>query len=367
MDERYVMTYTAEQWRLTRLIRSHARAGCRMGCIGLCISAVLGLLRFAGVLEWGWGWIAAPLWTMYFLWVVSILWTSIQNRQPITFVWFPLGMILFGLWLFTGYPVSPPGWLTEGPVYDPGIALPYAARGLYLSLLILVSSGPFVWIDTQRLRGRFVVLDIPAIARMILTSRRGAKTFLVLVLYTCFTVWQVLLRGVPVGSYFVRISLLTVSGVLMIILLPPTVIFLGSSDKSGRLLETVAGNLFPYRVVSLLDASRLGPTIWANKQDNLRTIRGDSWRSTVHRLVGITPLTIVDARPVTPAVCEEIEYMLHSDRVDRALFVINDDGSAPGLTSVRADWQQLRIVTSSRGDLPDLIAAFQRGIGSVAP
>ena len=276
-------------------------------------------------------------------------------------LWFPLGTIIFGLWLFGVLPVDPPRWLTEGPSVDPIIAQPEMARVLFLVMLILISVGPFMWIDTARLRRRFPLMDLPAVCRMVFSSRRGALTFLVLLLFAGQTAWVVLFRGVPVGSYFVRINLAIACGVLMIILLPPTAIVLASSSgESGRLLEAVARSFFPYRVVSLLDGSRLAPTIWANKNDNLRTILGRTWRSTVHRLVDISPITIVDARSATPPVCEEIQYMLHPDRVGRAVFVINDDGSAPGLREVRSDWQRLQLVCAFPSQVAGVIASFRR-------
>ncbi len=276
-------------------------------------------------------------------------------------LWFPFGTIIFVLWLFGVFPIGPPPWLTEGPSVDPIVAHPEMARTLFLLTLILISIGPFIWLDTGRLRRRFPLKDLPAVCRMVFSSRRGALIFLVLLLIIAQGVWLVLFRGVPAGSYIVRICLAVAGGVLMIILLPPTAIVLASSStESGRVLEVVARQFFPLRVVSLLDGSRLGSTIWASKHDNLRTILGHTWRSTVHRLVDISPMIIVDARFTTPPVCEEIEYMLHPGRAGRAVFVTNDDGRAPGLQEVRPDWQLLHLVCSTPGQVPGVIGSFLR-------
>ena len=74
-------------------------------------------------------------------------------RIKLTWLWVPLGQILFGLWLFDCLPLKPPPWLTEGPApyHDPIIAFPAMARVFYLGLLIVVSAGPIIWIDTYRM------------------------------------------------------------------------------------------------------------------------------------------------------------------------------------------------------------------------
>lgn len=288
-------------------------------------------------------------------------------RGPmLTSLWFPFGQGLFGLWLFEWLPAKPPRWLTEGATVDPVIAYPDMARVLFLFLLTMISIGPFIWIDTGRLRRRFPVSDLATIVRLVLSSRRGAMTLGVLALLVGQTAWSVF-QGVPVESYYVRVSLVIACGIVMIILLPPAAIVLASSSPvSGKLLENSAKHAFPFRVISLLDGKYLGPTIFANKNDNLRTILGQSWRAAVHRLVEFTPLVIVDARSATPAVCEEIRHMLEPRRVGKAIFVVNQDGSAPGLREVGVETRHVPLVCCPADDLPEAIARFKR-TGTVGP
>ena len=283
-----------------------------------------------------------------------------MRKLMLTRLWFPLGELFFGLWLFDCLPLKAPSWLTEGPMDDPIIAFPDVARAVFLSLLILISLGPFIWIDTARLRRRMPLRELLPMLKLILSSRRGAMTFIVIALFLGQTAWFVVVRGVPLDSFFVRINLAIVCGVLMIILLPPTAIVLASSSAaSGELLEMVSRSFFPFRVVALLDGARLGPAIFANKNDNLRTIGGNTWRQAVHHLVEITPFVIVDARSSTPPVCEEIRYMLHHARVTKAIFVVNDDGRAPGLEAVEVDLRQLPHIRCPIADMPREIARFK--------
>lgn len=281
-----------------------------------------------------------------------------MRRLMLTPLWCPFGQLLFGLWLFGWLPFKPPRWLTEGVAVDPAVAYPGLARVVFLFLLVVISAGLFIWIDTARLRRRFPLFDLPAMTRCVLASRRGATMFLVSLLLFGQLSWLIF-RGVPPDSYFVRIAFVMACGVLMIFLLPPTAIVLASSSPaSGKLLENTARQLFPFRVLSLLDGKRLGPTIFAGKTDNLRTIMGRSWRAAVHRLIEITPLVIVDARLATPPVCEEVRHMLDARRVVKAIFIVNDDGSAPALREAGADARKAQLVCYPAYDVPRAIDRF---------
>ena len=283
-------------------------------------------------------------------------------RGPmVTALWCPAGIVLFSLWLFGILPVSPPQWLTSGTVPDPMVARPALARNVFLALLIMVSVVPFMWIDTLRLRRGFPLRHVSTMIRMVFASRRGAMAFLAMGYLAAQGAWLVS-HGVPAGSILVRIGLVIVCGVATILLLPPVAIVLANSSRaSGQLLEAVSRCLFPYRVVSLLDGEHLGPTMFASPHDNLRTLLGNSWRGTVHRLVDISPIVIVDARSATPPLCEEIGYMLDRSRVGKAVFVVNADGSAPGLEASRTDWHRAHPTCCPASELPRLIGAFRRG------
>ena len=277
-------------------------------------------------------------------------------RGPtLTRLWVPVGAILFGVWLFGWLPARPPDWLTEAAPADSGMG-----RTLYLLMLTFASIGPFIWIDTSRIRRRFFLRDIPAMLRLVLSSRRGA--FILTVVAMHFVgMGAYLAQGEPPDSYFLRIMLVTVAMVLMSILLPPVAIVLASSSPpSGELLRTVAKHLAPLRVVSLLDGKYLGPRNWTSKEDNLRTILGNSWRSAVHRLIEITPLVIIDTRVVTDAVCEEIRHMLNEERVGKAIFIVERDGSSPGVRACDVDTTEVVLISCTLEDVPRTIAAFQR-------
>lgn len=264
-------------------------------------------------------------------------------------------MFLFGLWLFDAFPISPPQWLTEAHAGEPKIS-----QSLFLVLLTTASIIPIIWIDTGRLRRHTPLLDIQVMAKIVFTSRRGALNLFAMFLFAGLTAWTVIVNGVPVDSYFVRTNILILCSFLMMIILPPSAIVLASSSFQSRwLLETIVWGFKPLRVITLLDASRLGTILIAARHDNLRRFGGQSWQPIVHRLIDIAPLVIVDARIFTPQVREEIEYMLQPERVRRAVFIINDDRSAPGLQAIQTDWQQLQLHCVFLRQLPLTIANFR--------
>lgn len=284
-----------------------------------------------------------------------------MRKVLVTFLWFPVGQILFGLWLFERLPAKPPQWLTSQSAADPAIAYPELARVIFLSLLILISVGPFIWIDTARLRKRFSLADVPAMLRLVLRSKRGALTFGVLVLFLAQTAWFVFRGVLPSDSYMVRIPVAIACGILMHFLLPPAAIVLASSSgDSAALLKSTSVSFFPLRVVSLLNGAHLGGSAFASEHDNLRTISGQTWRESVHRLVDITQLVIVDARSTTPPVCEEIRYMRDPSRITKALFIVNDDGSAPGLDEPCSGSAEPVPYSSRAADVPRAVVEFKR-------
>jgi len=293
---------------------------------------------------------------------------EIMRRPMLTSIWFPFAQGLFGLWLFDWLPWSPPPWLTEGAAGDPMIRFPEAARVAYLFVLIIVSVGPPIWIDTWRLTHRSPTIGALPMLRLVAASKRGVTTLVVTSLFVLQAAWFVR-HGVPIQSYLIRMMALTTLGVWMITLLPPVAIVLtGSSSSGGQLVAAATRMMFPFRVVALLDGKLLGPTLFFSPSDNLRTLLGQTWRASVHRLVGLASLVIVDARSATPPVCEEIDYMLHASRVDKAVFVVNDDGTAPGLDAARVPLPGPLVLCTVRG-LPSVVRGFVEAgvLGDASP
>lgn len=99
-------------------------------------------------------------------------------------------------------------------------------------------------------------------------------------------------------------------------LIPPTVLLLGSSNPdSFSFRDFLERGLFPYRVVVLFNRARAcqsGFSRFDKNQfdwDNLRTAR-DNWRKTVHPLMGVVPVIVVDTRVWTHLVEEEVEWIV---------------------------------------------------------
>lgn len=295
----------------------------------------------------------------------GLRWLFPPIRTVITSSWFVVAPI-FALWLFGWLPVKPPAWLAEGPAIDPIIAHPQMARSLFFVILIVISIGPFAWLGTWVFTRRCPLRDLPRMLMLVAVSKRGARTLLVILLAFGILGYFVF-RGAPWGSFFVRIELATICGVLMNVTLPPTAIVLAnSSEASGSLLEMVAQHLIPLRVVSLLNGTQLGPHMFVSQDNNFRTIGGESWRPTVHELVEITPLVFVDARSATPPVCDEIRHMAVPQRVGKAVFVIKDDGTAPGLEAAGLAPRATPPCYCTVTEVPAVIDSFKR-TGRIVP
>jgi hypothetical protein len=158
------------------------------------------------------------------------------------------------------------------------------------------------------------------------------------------------------------IVLATVGGVLGIALIPPAIIVLASSSPSTYELVDMVGHwLFPLRHVALLDGQRIRvgrlPPVMFGPLANLRT-SGDVWRTSVHDLVELVALVVLDTRVTTPAVQEEIGHMLLSSRLSRTLFVTQDPFSCRSLLKPAQD-QCAALYECTYRALPAELARFQ--------
>ena len=287
-----------------------------------------------------------------------------MRRLTLSTFWSPFGEILFGVWLFGWLPLKPPLWLVTAGSADPS-GYPRAARVIFLLMLTMLSLNLVIWIDTVRMRRRFPLRDLPAMVRLVVASRQGAVVLYPAAIGAAVLVAWFGFRATLLTSYSGRSAIVLVCGVLLILLLPPGAIVLGSSSPGS--VDLVVGTtrlMHPYRVVSLIEDRRLIRTPFAGKHDNLRTVKSASWRGAVHRLIEITPLVIVDTRFPTPHVCEEIKHMLDERRVSKAIFVVNEDGSAPGLEAAGVNIVNNSLVCCPLSDVPATIARF-RSTGEV--
>ena len=257
-----------------------------------------------------------------------------MRKIRLTGVWFFFGEVLFGLWLFDWLPSKPPAWLTEGPEFDPSISDPELIRLVYLWLLILISIGPFFWIDTFRFYRRSFFPDLKTMLKLNMRSKQGLRRVFVILLLMGTTTSMVL-QGIPWDSYLVRISFLAICATFLIFMLPPTAIVLGSSDNDLRFLYEIAAALFPLRIVTLF--KQIPEDIFVFKHDSLRTTRGRSWQDAIYSLLEIAPLIIVDTRTPTPNLDEEIRYIWQRKIFDKAIFIKSNDGNLPAIERAGVD------------------------------
>jgi len=281
----------------------------------------------------------------------------------LTSLWL-FGQALLFFWLFGWLPTKPPQWLT-GSFFDNSGVVDRLNRVIFLCLLTMISRRPFLWIDTARLRQRSGIADLPKMVRLILAARRSGIVLVIMALTTIVIAWEVF-RGIA-DPFAVRIAVVLFADLLLIFLLPPTVIVLAASSQfSKRLFVETKREMLPFRVVSLLDGKlRVLASLGGVGRDNLRTVRVANWRAAIGRLVEITPLVIVDARFPTLHVCEEISYLVDAHSLGKAIFVINDNGTAPALEAVGVDTVHHPLVCYPARDIPAAVARF-RDTGEIA-
>jgi hypothetical protein len=279
----------------------------------------------------------------------------------LTSFWSPFVHGFFVLWLFGWLPVKPPQWLTGGASVETGAT--DWRRLLFLFLLATIPLQLLTWIETTGLRRRSSLRDIPVMLRLVLATKRGRVTFIPMLLGSVITVLQTSL-----GAYHKRIGLLVFCLAIMIFLLPPGALVLGSSSRlSDRFFKITKRLMHPVRVVSLLEGNLFSVlALPGSGLDNLRTINSAKWRLVVHQLIEITPLVIVDARFPTPLVCEEITHLLDERRVSKTIFVVNEDGSAPAIEETGVNMTDFPLMCCPARDLHIAVTRF-RNMLEIAP
>lgn len=141
--------------------------------------------------------------------------------------------------------------------------------------------------------------------------------------------------------------------VLLLFLVPPSVVFLGTSTADGRRLFTKVRWEVPGRALSLLQSGALDVvhgTSFTRTTDS-------SWQSTVRELMALAALIVVDARLTSPAVRQEVEWIVGSDLRRRVVFIIGDDGRDAvlrELQSLQADVRVGDLVVISERDIKTL-------------
>ena len=114
--------------------------------------------------------------------------------------------------------------------------------------------------------------------------------------------------------------------------LPPTVLLLtNSSAHTAELLHRINSGIKPLRAVALLDFRRAHFIKRWDIRDNLRTSDGKLWKSIVHKLIAMTPIVAIDARPKSGPVALETFLMLAPERIGKAIFIVGSNNECPSL------------------------------------
>jgi hypothetical protein len=269
--------------------------------------------------------------------------------------------ILLGIWFFGGWPVAAPQWGVAMPEVEADAARAQLGRWLFHSIMVMVAIIPWMWIGSAVARRTTPWAGFRLIANVVLQSKRGKFIAVVLTSLVGLHVWGYVADVPGLNPYELHIMTVMVFGALGIILMPLTAIVLGSSTpETFDLLETIGRWLFPLRQVALLHGFKVGIKgllpMWSVPESNLRTANND-WLQSVRAMVEVTRLVIIDTRTASEGVVEEVEHMLHPDRIFRALSVTHNDGRAPALDCIhRSD--DVPVLRCTYRSLPGELARF---------
>ena len=161
------------------------------------------------------------------------------------------------------------------------------------------------------------------------------------VIFLCLIPLLAGLAGILVALFVFHgsVSLLLLSIALLVwgsrigldFVLPPTVLFLAASQEQQYELQAKLAFLcFPLYMISFLDTGWIYDERGAPKTpfhggmlySALRVSDGSDWETAVRRWLEIIPLAIVDCRVLSPAVTQEVEWIVSSRLFHKAVFVI---------------------------------------------
>jgi hypothetical protein len=132
--------------------------------------------------------------------------------------------------------------------------------------------------------------------------------------------WYLPIR-VPIGMLAALAAGTLVS--LHYLFTPPAVLFLSASFPGAeQSFDVIRTAMAPRRVVALL-AERQIPVVRLSSSswDNLRTLDETAWRDTVHRLMAMAQVVVIDLRVLTDNVRDEFMRLIESPYAAKALCV----------------------------------------------
>lgn len=203
-------------------------------------------------------------------------------------------------------------------------------RKLRLSILLVVGLLPAMWLDTIVKCGWRSLRVLPRMA-MIFSRCRRTRILLVFLVLNLVN-W---LNPLFQMSIFQRIEniIVVAFAIGLLCLQPPYALLLGESNTvTGRVLKTVGLELYPLRVVALLDNSRTGSSLGSFSvfTDDLRTASDQEWKMLVEQLADIVQLIVLDARTDSPLVLEEVGLLeCRPERLSRTLVIAGPKGESP--------------------------------------
>lgn len=254
-----------------------------------------------------------------------------------------LGWLVLGIWLSERTPLPVPDWIKDPDLPSFGSSSPIGRLAFY-GFLIAVSTGVWHWLAALFvLRNRFLV-GLWSGVRTALTSRRHLFLFLCTLLCLGSLVYDRYSIGYWRNQFLLPETITVVVGVAMVIFRPPVALVLTTSSGYGaNLVEATHDAVWPLRTVFLLVPGLMSRSeVLVSEVDNLRTLKGGDWESSIERLTSSSAIIIMDVRIDSAHIRKEMIRLLNNGSQVRTLFVTTKDGVMPAL----------RMISSTGSDKP---------------
>jgi hypothetical protein len=236
---------------------------------------------------------------------------------------------------------------------------------LYQFVFFLCSIAPQFWFQTALWSRRPGFRSAIVLVGLLWKTKVGAILFACMAVQTGIVMYTLANHGVEPFPFAIPYTIVICTSVIILLLRPPMAIVLTGS-RSRELMEIVAHQLWPYRIVALLDGNKLGTALFFSQQiDNLRAwsnipgLPSDDWKNVVRKLVEVASIVVVDTRVPGDNLKWETGYMLDPERSPKAIFLAGPHGESP---SLEANAEKARKSRYLKINYPYLVSTLEQAL-----
>jgi hypothetical protein len=211
-----------------------------------------------------------------------------------------------------------------------------SARWLLIVMICLASGVLGTWSQSIVFSRGAALTTARTFITSLIRSRQGLLIAFAAVGSVLMTVY-IVMQNPNVPTEWIVVQALIVAAAIAYALVPPVaLVCVPSVPTAVEILEAVSRQLFPNRVVALVNQRKVSDgSFWRNGHGNLRMLGSKTWQPVVRELLGSVQLVVIDCRVVTRPMIEEARWILNTPAVRRrTIFVGNAFGEAPLIREV---------------------------------